>query len=128
MERKYGKVEKVYFLDNVTDSSEVEEYIADYICNRKKKKQEIEKWGKEALNIDLGKIRFAVYPMKENKAKEEVIVLKTSEEVKYKENKNKRFKSKLCFVIFYSSINRFNFIFEELVDDIMGNTDIYVNL
>ena len=128
MERKYGKVEKVYFLDNVTDSSEVEEYIADYICNRKKKKQEIEKWGKEALNIDLGKIRFAVYPMKENKAKEEVIVLKTSEEVKYKENKNKRFKSNLCFVIFYSSINRFNFIFEELVDDIMGNTDIYVNL
>ncbi len=128
MERKYGKVEKVYFLDNVTDSSEVEEYIADYICNGQKKKQEIEKWGKEVLNIDLGKIRFAVYPMKENKAKEEVIVLKTSEEVKYKENKNKRFKSNLCFVIFYSSINRFNFIFEELVDDIMGNTDIYVNL
>ncbi len=128
MERKYGKVEKVYFLDNITDSSEVEEYIADYICNGQKKKQEIEKWGKEVLNIDLGKIRFAVYPMKENKAKEEVIVLKTSEEVKYKENKNKRFKSNLCFVIFYSSINRFNFIFEELVDDIMGNTDIYVNL
>lgn len=59
MERKYGKVEKVYFLDNITDSSEVEEYIADYICNGQKKKQEIEKWGKEVLNIDLGKIRFS---------------------------------------------------------------------
>ncbi len=134
---KKEKLEKkVYFLDNVSNSTEVEEYIASYICKKGAKKgSNVERkndgrWGKKVMNIDLGKIRFAVYPVKENNGKEEVIVLKTSKDVKYENrmNQKEKFKSSLCFILRYSCKSRFNFIFEELIEDVMRKTDMYVNL
>ena len=39
-----------------------------------------------------------------------------------------QFKTDLCFIICYSSNKRFNFIFEELIDHVVGKIDIYSKL
>ena len=44
------------------------------------------------------------------------------------DKKMEQFKTDLCFIICYSSNKRFNFIFEELIDHVVGKIDIYSKL
>ena len=99
---------------------EVEKYIEDNICEGGKiyqiKGRKIGKTGRDAMTIDLGKYKFAVYPVRSHGIREKVIMLKTKEEIRYKSGEltktiSSDFKSSHCFVILHSAYNIFNFIF-----------------
>ena len=121
-----------YFLEKAKDSVEVEKYIEDNICEGGKKYRIEGNTGRNAMTIDLGKYKFAVYPIKSHGIREKVIMLKTKEKIRYKsdkltENLSADFKSNHCFVILHSADNRFNFIFEQLLEDILEKIETYRN-
>ena len=125
-----------YFLEKAKDSVEVEKYIEDNICEGGKKyyikgKKE-GNTGRDAMTIDLGKYKFVVYPVRSHGIREKVIMLKTKEKIRYKsdkltENLSADFESNHCFVILHSADNRFNFIFEQLLEDILEKIETYRN-
>ena len=109
-----------YFLEKAKDSVEVEKYRIEGNT------------GRNAMTIDLGKYKFAVYPIKSHGIREKVIMLKTKEKIRYKsdkltENLSADFKSNHCFVILHDADNRFNFIFEQLLEDILEKIETYRN-
>ena len=115
---------------------EVEKYIEDNICEGGKiyqiKGKKIGKTGRDAMTIDLGKYNFAVYPVRSHGIREKVIMLKTKEEIRYKSGEltktlSSDFKSNHCVVILHSADNRFNFIFEQLLEDILEKIETYRN-
>lgn len=121
-----------YFLEKAKDSVEVEKYIEDNICEGGKKYRIEGNTGRNAMTIDLGKYKFAVYPIKSHGIREKVIMLKTKEKIRYKsdkltENLSADFESNHCFVILHSADNRFNFIFEQLLEDILEKIETYRN-
>ena len=115
---------------------EVEKYIEDNICEGGKiyqiKGRKIGKTGRDAMTIDLGKYKFVFYPVRSYGIREKVIMLKTKEEIRYKSGELTKtlsadFKSNHCFVILHSADNRFNFIFEQLLEDILEKIEKYRN-
>ena len=125
-----------YFLEEARDFMEVEKYIEDNICEGGKKYQIEGNTGRNAMAIDLGKYKFAVYPVKCSGIRERVIMLKTKKEISYEtsnshgtltNNLSADFKSNHCFVILHSVEKRFNFIFEQLLDDILEKLEVYKN-
>ena len=129
-----------YFLEKVRNSLEVEKYIEDNICEGGKKyyikENKMQKTGNDVIAINLGKYKFAVYPVKCSGIRERVIMLKTKKEISYEtsnshgaltNNLSADFKSNHCFVILHSVEKRFNFIFEQLLDDILEKLEVYKN-
>lgn len=129
-----------YFLEEARDFMEVEKYIEDNICEGGKKyyikENKMQKTGNDAIAINLGKYKFAVYPVKCPGIRERVIMLKTKKEISYEtsnshgtltNNLSADFKSNHCFVILHSVEKRFNFIFEQLLDDILEKLEVYKN-
>ena len=103
---------------------EVEKYIEDNICEGGKIYQ--------IKGKKIGKYKFAVYPVRSHGIREKVIMLKTKEEIRYKSGELTKtlsadFKSNHCFVILHSADNRFNFIFEQLLEDILEKIEKYRN-
>ena len=136
MENKMKNLKEiVYFLEEVNNSTEIEEQIKNYICKEKATKNALNgEYEKELLKltvmIDLGKIKFVVYSAKNREFKEKIMRFKTSGEILYEDrlSENKNFETDLCFAILHSKENRFNFIFEELVEEITNRIDEYKNL
>ena len=101
----------IYVLKNVKNCTEIKEKAAKFICNndvtgktsiRRGKREMTNKIVKTEKIIDYGKIKI--------------------------DKKMEQFKTDLCFIICYSSNKRFNFIFEELIDHVVGKIDIYSKL
>lgn len=123
----------IYVLKNVKNCTEIKEKAAKFICNNNDvtRKTSIRR-GKREMTIDLGKIKFVVCPIKNKNYKEEIKIVKTEKIIDYGkikiDKKMEQFKTDLCFIICYSSNKRFNFIFEELIDHVVGKIDIYSKL
>ncbi|RRD40182.1 hypothetical protein EII29_03525 [Leptotrichia sp. OH3620_COT-345] len=135
IERNLELDEEIYFLEHAESFMEIREHAESIIYEGKEnieEKKKCEKHGDDIITIDLGCLKFAVYPIKNGEIKNKAKILKTRKRINYGKisinNRIEEFKTNLCFVIFYSQERKFDFAFEELLEKIIEKIDIYKKL
>ncbi|MDO5088172.1 MAG: hypothetical protein Q4D53_00140 [Leptotrichiaceae bacterium] len=135
IERNLELDEKIYFLENAENSMEIREHAESIIYEGKEntgEKKKSEEQGENIITVSLSGLKFAVYPMKNEKIENKAKILKTRKRINYGEiqinERIEEFKTDLCFVIFYSQERKFDFAFEELLEKIIEKIDIYKKL
>lgn len=119
--------EKFCFLEQAKNIDEVNKYLEKYL---QEKYNNIIR--KKILPIVLGKMRFAICVVENNKKNKEILLIKTKNKLCYGKIESEElledFNTDLCFYVFLSYGEKYEFVVESLLERIIRNMHVYLTL
>lgn len=116
-------MEEIHYIGNVNNELEVEEYINNFLIEKKEEKQ------RNFLKIKIGKMKFGIFLIEGKKEDSEIKIIKSDNEINYGdievEGEKYSFDTDICFLIKYKKGKDYEFMVETLLEKVIKDMESY---